>query len=212
MIERWLCVVALSPAFGRPSPDIGRGDTERSAVGVRARMARFPSSIPQIPSEAVTFYVLRFTFYYEPTTSGVEYRQERNALTMPRICPHCGTANDHKATFCGACATQMVSASTALVPVRNKSALPVLSSREKATIGGVALGVAAVALRVGATLLKQFATRPATPSSLPASPPTVLVRRRWVVGDRSGPLNWGEEEIEIHDSGEERGGYRISLK
>ncbi len=42
VVESWLCVAALSPAFGRPSPDFGRGDTERSDVGVRARMARFP--------------------------------------------------------------------------------------------------------------------------------------------------------------------------
>ncbi len=42
VVEGWLCVVALSPAFGRPSPDVGRGDTERSDVGERARMARFP--------------------------------------------------------------------------------------------------------------------------------------------------------------------------
>ncbi len=54
VVEGWIWVVALSPAFGRPSPDIGRGDTERSDVGVRARMARFPSSKPQIPSEAET--------------------------------------------------------------------------------------------------------------------------------------------------------------
>ncbi|MBA3534394.1 MAG: hypothetical protein H0T73_20930 [Ardenticatenales bacterium] len=42
VVESWLCVAALSPAFGRPSPDSGRGDTERSDVGVRARMVRFP--------------------------------------------------------------------------------------------------------------------------------------------------------------------------
>nr|MBA3533065.1 LysR family transcriptional regulator [Ardenticatenales bacterium] len=61
VVESWLCVEALSPAFGRPSPDFGRGDTERSDVGVRASLARFPSSIPQILSEPVTFYVLRFS-------------------------------------------------------------------------------------------------------------------------------------------------------
>ncbi len=42
VVEGWLCVAALSPAVGRPSPDFGRGATERSDVGVRARMARFP--------------------------------------------------------------------------------------------------------------------------------------------------------------------------
>ncbi len=42
VVESWLCVAALSPAVGRPSPDFGRGDTERSDVGERARMARFP--------------------------------------------------------------------------------------------------------------------------------------------------------------------------
>ncbi len=42
VVEGWLCVVALSPACGRPSPDFGRGATERSDVGERARMARFP--------------------------------------------------------------------------------------------------------------------------------------------------------------------------
>ncbi len=57
VVESWLCGMALSPAFGRPSPDVGRGDTERSDVGERASLVRFPSSKPQIPSEAVTFYI-----------------------------------------------------------------------------------------------------------------------------------------------------------
>lgn len=129
---------------------------------------------------------------------------------MPRICPHCGTANDSKATFCGACATQIVSTSTALVPVRNKPALPVLSNREKVTLGSVAVGLVAVAVRVGGALLGQWATRrsDAPPTE---QPPTLRVRRRWVVGDRRGPLKWGEEEIEIHDEGERDPSYRISF-
>ncbi|MDQ4075410.1 MAG: zinc ribbon domain-containing protein [Chloroflexota bacterium] len=139
---------------------------------------------------------------------------------MPRICLHCGTANDNRATFCGACATQMVSTSTALVPVRKKSGLPVLSQKEKATLGSVALGLAAVAIRVGASLLKQVAEehKPSETTSnqpAPQTPPSessIRIRRRWVVGDRYGPLRWGEEEIEIDDNHEDRGSYRIRLR
>ncbi len=78
---------------------------------------------------------------------------------MPRICPHCGTANHNQATFCGACATQMVSTSTALVPTRRKGAPLALSQRDLAAVGSVAVGLAAVALRVGAALLRHAATR-----------------------------------------------------
>jgi hypothetical protein len=143
---------------------------------------------------------------------------------MSRICPHCGTANDAYATHCGACATQMVSTSTALVRARPQSRLPVLSQREKATVGGVALGVAAVALRVGLALLKQVAestassSRPSTSveqapvEAAPATPKQgTIIRRRWVVGDSIGPLRWGEEEIEIQPGDDDRGSYRFWL-
>jgi hypothetical protein len=143
---------------------------------------------------------------------------------MSRICPHCGTANDTYATYCGACATQMVSASTALVRARPQSRLPVLSQREKATMGGVALGVAAVALRVGLALLKhvtesnESSSKP-SPSveqlpteAAPASRnQSTIIRRRWVVGDSIGPLRWGEEEIEIQPGDDDRSSYRFWL-
>ena len=136
-------------------------------------------------------------------------------MAAPRICPHCGTANDKQATFCGACATQMVTTSTALVPVAKKSALPVLSQRDKATLGGVALGLAAMALRVGSLLLRQQAAAPkaAAPARpAPEGSPALLIRRRWVVGDGSGPLRWGEEEIELHRAADDPATYRISIE
>jgi hypothetical protein len=136
-------------------------------------------------------------------------------MAGPRICPHCGTANSTQATFCGACATQMVSTSRALVPVQRKSALPVLSQRDKATLGGVALGVAALAVRVGAALLKQAATEsrqeaPISPAPAPAAPSnSIHIRRRWVVGDTTGPVRWGEEEIEIDRPADDTTNYRV---
>lgn len=131
---------------------------------------------------------------------------------MSRICPHCGTANDTRATFCGACATQMASTSTALVPVRQASKLPALSQGEKATLGSVALGLAAVALRVGVKLIQQASARPAAPAAPPAASGNLRIRRRWVVGDRFGPQRWGEEEIEVEDTRATPGAYRIHLK
>jgi hypothetical protein len=143
---------------------------------------------------------------------------------MSRICPHCGTANDTYATYCGACATQMVSTSTALVRARPQNRLPVLSQREKATVGGVALGVAAVAVRVGLAILKHVSEsteRAPAPSTSVEQPPaetapasrnqSTIIRRRWVVGDSIGPLRWGEEEIEIQPGDDDRGSYRFWL-
>lgn len=135
-------------------------------------------------------------------------------MAAPRICPHCGTANEPGAVFCGACATQLLSTSTALVAARPKSNLPALSQREKATLGGVALGVTAVAVRVGAALLKQFGGRLAAAAprrTTVEAPPKLLVRRRWVVGDASGPTRWGEEEIEVHHADEDTRSYRVTL-
>lgn len=120
-------------------------------------------------------------------------------MSTPRICPHCGTVNEANVTFCGACATQLVK-TTALVPVSKRPLLPALSPQQKATLGGVVVGAVAVAVRVGAELLKQ-ASRPTT--QLPAKNSrsrddnTIIVRRRWMVGDRNGQIRWGEEEIEI---------------
>lgn len=137
-------------------------------------------------------------------------------MAARRICPRCGAANDPDATFCGACATQMVVTSTALVHVPRKSALPVLSQREKATLGGVALSLAAIALRVGSQLLKQ-AGRPQPPAPLPSRPapdgsPDLIIRRRWMVHDGNNPPQWGEEEIEIHQPGDSSLPYRLWLK
>jgi hypothetical protein len=133
-------------------------------------------------------------------------------MAAPRICPHCGTANEPGASFCGACATQLFSTSTALTPVRHKSNLPALTQREKATLGGVAVGMTAVALRVGAALLKQFAERkPNLPAQqAPEPPPKLVVRRRWVVGDATGATRWGEEEVEVHHP-DDAGTYRVWL-
>lgn len=133
-----------------------------------------------------------------------------------RICPRCGAANDPDATFCGACATQMVVTSTALVHVPRKSALPVLSQREKATLGGVALSLAAIALRVGTQLLKQ-ASRPQPAPLSPSRPahegsPDLIIRRRWVINDGNNPPQWGEEEIEIHRPSDSAPPYRLWLK
>ncbi|MGB0388305.1 MAG: DUF7577 domain-containing protein [Ardenticatenaceae bacterium] len=145
-------------------------------------------------------------------------------MSALRICPHCGTANDKQATFCGACATQIVTRSTALVRVPKKNTLPVLSQRDKATLGGVALGIAAMAVRVGINLLKHAADSkqakellPATQSTLPArvtqpGSPSLLIRRRWVVSDGTNPPRWGEEEIEVHRQDNDPNSYRISLK
>jgi hypothetical protein len=122
-------------------------------------------------------------------------------MATPRICPHCGTVNDGNVTFCGACATQLIK-TTALVPIPKRPLLPVLSSQQKATIGGVVVGAVAVAVRVGVELLKQ-ASRPA-PQAQPLAKSTrarddntIIVRRRWMVGDNNGQIRWGEEEIEI---------------
>jgi len=147
-----------------------------------------------------------------------------NAL---RICPHCGTANDQQATYCGACATQIVNRSTALVRVpKKKSLLPVLSSRDKATLGGVALGIAAMAVQVGVKVLEHMAesnkktsklTQPANGAGLATRQPTtgepaLVIRRRWVMNDGIGPTRWGEEEIEVHQPNHDGNSYRISFK
>lgn len=135
-------------------------------------------------------------------------------MAAPHICPNCGTANDTRATFCGACAAQLRSTSTALVPVSKKPAALALSTRDKATLGGVALGLATLALRVGAALLQQVSeqqAQPATPAEgRDPAPSTIRVRRRWVVGDRYGPQRWGEEEIEIDRPEGDSTSYRIS--
>lgn len=122
-------------------------------------------------------------------------------MPTPRICPHCGTVNDTNVTFCGACATQLVK-TTALVPTQKRTLLPVLSSQQKATLGGVVVGAVAVAVRVGMELLKQTSrpasdTQPLVKSSRARDDHTIVVRRRWMVGDNSGQIRWGEEEIEI---------------
>lgn len=122
-------------------------------------------------------------------------------MPTPRICPHCGTANEGNVTFCGACATQLVT-TTALVPVRKSSQLPALSPQQKATLGGMVVGALAVAVRVGAEILKHSArpasrTQPLAKSNRPRDDKTIVVRRRWITGDANGPLRWGEEEIEI---------------
>lgn len=122
-------------------------------------------------------------------------------MSTPRICPHCGTVNEANVTFCGACATQLVK-TTALVPVSKRPLLPVLSPQQKATLGGVVVGAVAVAVRVGAELLKQASrstttAQPLAKSSRSRDDNTIIVRRRWMVGDRNGQIRWGEEEIEI---------------
>jgi hypothetical protein len=69
-------------------------------------------------------------------------------------------------------------------------------------------------VRVGAALLKQFGGRRAAPArrAAPVEPaPKLLVRRRWVVGDASGPTRWGEEEIEVHHADEDTRSYRVTL-
>ena len=147
-------------------------------------------------------------------------------MSALRICPHCGTANDQQATYCGACATQIVKRSTALVRVPKNRALPVLSQRDKATLGGVALGIIAMAVRVGIKLLQHTAAsqektgktvQPTTQTTLPArvnsnAKPALVIRRRWMVSNGSGPPSWGEEEIEIHRQDNDPNSYRISLK
>ncbi|MGH2543986.1 MAG: hypothetical protein ACRDIB_14390, partial [Ardenticatenaceae bacterium] len=122
---------------------------------------------------------------------------------------------------CGACATQILSTSTALVRVAPKGGLPALSQREKATLGSVAVGLTAVALRVGVRLLKQAVAqrtekkeRPVAPVEPPTPTPRtgVMIRRRWVIGNSLGPLRWGEEEIQIEEPRDDRGAYRIIFK
>lgn len=119
-------------------------------------------------------------------------------MPASRICPHCGTVNEANVTFCGACATQLVT-TTALVPVSKRPLLPVLTPQQKATLGGVVVGAVAVAVRVGAELLKHAARPATTANTLPArrADNTVVVRRRWMVSDNNGYTRWGEEEIEI---------------
>lgn len=137
-------------------------------------------------------------------------------MSTPRICPHCGTVNETNVTFCGACATQLVK-STALVPVSKRPLLPALSPQQKATLGGVVVGAVAVAVRVGAELLKHAANRP-TPQTQPlakASRPhadnTIIVRRRWMVGDNNGQIRWGEEEIEIDRPAGDNTSYTVKF-
>ncbi len=133
---------------------------------------------------------------------------------MARICPNCGTANDSRVTFCGACAMQLLSTSTALVRARSGRLLPVLSQREQATVGGIVLGLAAVALRVGTAVLKQLAEQQQPAQEPPPAaerPQGTVIRRRWVVGDRNGPVRWGEEEIEVQRGSDEHGSYRVWL-
>ena len=135
-------------------------------------------------------------------------------MAVTRICPHCGVANDAAAPFCGACATQIASTSRALVRADSAPApLARLSPQDKATIGGVAVGMLALALRVGSALLQR---RSEAPPALPAAPPPppgdqIRVRRRWVTGDRDGPQQWGEEEIEIDRPADDRSSIRLWL-
>ncbi len=144
-------------------------------------------------------------------------------MSALRICPHCGTANDQQATYCGACATQIVNRSTALVRVPEKnSLLPTLSSRDKARLSGVALGIAAMAMQVGMKVLEHMAesnnkTSKSAPSELATRPsktgePSLVIRRRWVINDGINPTKWGEEEIEVHQPNNDGQSYRISLK
>jgi hypothetical protein len=102
--------------------------------------------------------------------------------------------------------------------------MPVLSQREKATLGSVALGLAAVAVRVGTRVLRHVVEErrekekePSVKAELapPAPAPGIVVRRRWVVGNSFGPLRWGEEEIEIDDrrgATGDPGSYQITFK
>ena len=149
-------------------------------------------------------------------------------MSALRICPHCGTANDQQAAYCGACATQIVNRSTALVRVpKKKSLLPVLSSRDKATLGSMALGVAALAVQVGMKVLEHMAeanqqksklSQPTPQTGLATRQPTttgepaLIIRRRWVMNDGIGPTRWGEEEIEVHQPNRDGNSYRISFK
>lgn len=139
-------------------------------------------------------------------------------MAVQRICPHCGTANELDVTYCGACATQIASTSTALVPLQKKGLLPVLSQTEKATLGGVAFGLAAMAVRVGVALLKQATSATPEPAA-PLAPapkrdgePDIRIRRRWMVNDGFNPPRWGEEEIEVHRRPDDPSSVRISFK
>lgn len=143
-------------------------------------------------------------------------------MSSRRICPHCGAANDREASFCGACASQ-ITTSAALVRLPKKSFLPVLSSRDKAALGSVAVGVTAMALRVGTAIFnymqeQQSAKALAKPKKAqplaprPEEAPAVRIRRRWVIHDGSGTPRWGEEEIEVHSENNASTSYRISLK
>ena len=143
-------------------------------------------------------------------------------MSSRRICPHCGAANNKEASFCGACASQLTK-STALVRIPKKSFLPTLSSRDKAALGSVAVGVTAMALRVGKTILEHMLEQQSSKAvakpkkAQPLAPsveeaPALRIRRRWVIHDGSGTPSWGEEEIEVHNANNASTSYRISLK
>ncbi|MCB0075966.1 MAG: hypothetical protein KDD73_01005 [Anaerolineales bacterium] len=143
---------------------------------------------------------------------------------MSQSCPRCGAINAVNAAICGACTARLTSASTALVPVPKRGALPVLSQGQKATLGSVALGVAALALRIGVSVLQRqddaAATSSLAPSRRSAKSPAAptsneqwTVRRRWVIGDRDGVQRWGEEEVEVQPSDSQRGtSLRLNLR
>ena len=57
---------------------------------------------------------------------------------------------------------------------------------------------------------------PAAPRATPGAPrrtpgDQIRVRRRWVTGDRDGPQQWGEEEIEIERPADDRSSIRLWL-
>ncbi len=136
-------------------------------------------------------------------------------MPTPRICPRCNTVNESNVTFCGACATRLVT-TTAIVPIAKRPLLPVLNSQQKATLGGVVVGAVAIAVRVGVELLKQSG-RPAgtslerTERRAPRDGNTIVIRRRWMTGEGDGPVRWGEEEIEIDRPTDDNTTYTVKF-
>jgi hypothetical protein len=113
------------------------------------------------------------------------------------------------------------------VRLPKKSFLPVLSSRDKAALSGVAVGVTAMAIRVGTVIFNYMQEQQSSAkalakakTALPLAPlaprteeaPALRIRRRWVIHDGSGTPRWGEEEIEVHSENNASTSYRISLK
>lgn len=130
--------------------------------------------------------------------------------SIERICPNCHVANPIEAVYCGACATRLRSTSTALVPHRPAGLGP---HRWREAGAAIAVGLVALAGRAAVELLRrpeliESALRAFSPLSHPSPPddaplapprqPTLVIRRRWVIGDATGARRWGSEEIEIH--------------